>query len=134
MTDIQTETEPLRQSGISAASERARSSDHPDCSSRNHTNMAEGVPSPSFSDCSSQNHTNMTEEELHQYYKFYRDWVQGNLDGGYITGTTLYNEDTWMQLYTSFGKQKYRVLNEQEHYEFLGWKLDGRYVNKITVR
>ena len=64
MTDIQTETEPLRQSGISAASERARSSDHPDCSSRNHTNMAEGVPSPSFSDCSSQNHTNMTAEEL----------------------------------------------------------------------
>ena len=64
MTDIQTETEPLRQSGISAASERARSSDHPDCSSRNHTNMAEGVPSPSFSDYSSQNHTNMTAEEL----------------------------------------------------------------------
>ena len=64
MTDIQTETEHLRQSGISAASERARSSDHPDCSSRNHTNMAEGAASPSLSDCSSRNHSNMAEEEL----------------------------------------------------------------------
>jgi len=61
----------------------------------------------------------MTEAELHQYYLFYRDWVQGNIDGGYITGTTLLGEAGWRNQYVS--PQKYRAPYEGEHYEFLGW-------------
>ncbi|MCR5664856.1 MAG: hypothetical protein K6G17_08320 [Oscillospiraceae bacterium] len=61
----------------------------------------------------------VTEDEIHQYYKFYRDWVQGNLDGGYITGTQILDEETWR--YTYVGTQKYRAKYANEHYEFLGW-------------
>ena len=61
----------------------------------------------------------MTEDELHAYYLFYRGWTQGNLDGGYITGTTVLDEDTWRQVYVS--TQKYRIIGDNEHWTFLGW-------------
>ncbi|SDL94754.1 LPXTG-motif cell wall anchor domain-containing protein/Listeria/Bacterioides repeat-containing protein [Sarcina sp. DSM 11001] len=73
------------------------------------------------SDC--RNALYMTEEEVHQYYLFYRDWTQANIDGGYITGVTVLDEDTWRALYVS--KEKYRTLHEGEHYVFLGWYKDG---------
>lgn len=53
----------------------------------------------------------LTESELHDYYLYYKSF----------TGSSALDEDTWQQYYTSYGKQKYRVTNNQEHYVFLGW-------------
>ncbi|MBQ7603978.1 MAG: InlB B-repeat-containing protein [Clostridia bacterium] len=72
----------------------------------------------------------LTEEELHQYYLFYKDWVNGNLIGGYISGTIVLDEETWKETYlaknSSGGYQKYRRTIGSEHFTFLGWyKLDS---------
>ena len=72
-----------------------------------------GLPS----DC--RNALYVTESEIEQYYNFYRDWTQGNIDGGYITGTTVLDFDTWKSLYVS--TQKYRGCSDAETYTFLGW-------------
>ena len=72
-----------------------------------------GLPS----DC--RNAIYVTEDEIEQYYNFYRDWTQGNIDGGYITGTTVLDFGTWKSLYVS--TQKYRGCSEAETYTFLGW-------------
>lgn len=66
----------------------------------------------------------MTESELHDYYLFYKNWVHANLVGGYITGTTILDEETWRETYVS--PQKYRHTIGSESYTFLGWyKLDA---------
>ncbi|MBQ7144705.1 MAG: InlB B-repeat-containing protein [Oscillospiraceae bacterium] len=66
----------------------------------------------------------LTESELHEYYLFYKNWVEANLVGGYITGTTVLDEETWRETYVS--KQKYRHTLGSESYTFLGWyKLDA---------
>ena len=49
----------------------------------------------------------MTEAELHDYYLFYRDWQNGNIQGGYIIGDiTVLGEAAWKDKYVS--AQKYR--------------------------
>ncbi|MCR5135641.1 MAG: DUF5979 domain-containing protein [Oscillospiraceae bacterium] len=58
-------------------------------------------------------------DELYRYWQFYHDWTQANLDGGYITGTTVMDYDIWRQIYVS--PQKYRAPNTSEHWTFLGW-------------
>lgn len=67
----------------------------------------------------------ITEDQVDQYYNFYRDWVQGNLDGGYITGTILLGKEQWKDTYltksATGGFQKYRKLYSNETYTFLGW-------------
>ena len=66
----------------------------------------------------------LTESELHEYYLFYKDWVNANLVGGYIHGTTILDEEAWRETYVS--KQKYRHTIGTEKYTFLGWyKLDS---------
>ena len=72
-----------------------------------------GLPS----DC--RNALYMTESELHQYWEFYHDWTDGNIQGGYITGTTLLDYDTWKATYVS--GTKYRAINSNESWTFLGW-------------
>lgn len=72
-----------------------------------------GLPS----DC--RNALYVTGSELLQYYQFYRDWTKGNIEGGYITGTTVLDYDTWRALYVS--AQKYRICNGNETWTFLGW-------------
>ena len=65
----------------------------------------------------------LTESELHEYYLFYANWVKANLIGGYISGTTVLDEETWRATYVS--TQKYRHTIGSENYTFLGWyKLD----------
>ena len=62
----------------------------------------------------------LTEDELHQYYLFYRDWTQGNVDGGYITGgVTILEEAAWRHEYVS--ETRYRHTYPGEHYELVGW-------------
>ena len=61
----------------------------------------------------------MTESEIDEYYDFYYDWVNGNLQGGYISGTTVYGRSAWKQIYVS--AQKYRKAYPGETYKFLGW-------------
>ena len=67
----------------------------------------------------------ITEAQVDEYYNFYRDWVQGNLDGGYITGTVLLGKQQWMDAYLAKDAggsfQKYRRLYATETYTFLGW-------------
>lgn len=82
-----------------------------------HGTDGSGLPS----DC--RNALYVTESQLETYYNFYRDWTQANIDGGYITGTTVLDYGTWKSLYVS--SQKYRTLNSTESWTFLGWYKDG---------
>lgn len=76
-----------------------------------------GIPS------ANRNALYLTEEELHQYYLFYYDWMDGNIIGNHITGAVILDEETWRETYVS--KQKYRHTIGSEHYTFIGWyKLD----------
>lgn len=61
----------------------------------------------------------VTESEIEEYYDFYRDWTQKNIDEGKIVGTTVLDFNTWKTLYVS--KQKYRELSSNESYSFAGW-------------
>ncbi len=61
----------------------------------------------------------ITEEEVDEYYEFYADWTQANLDGGYITETTVLGKSAWKNLYLS--ETKYRKAYSGEDHELLGW-------------
>ncbi len=67
----------------------------------------------------------ITEPEIDEYYNFYYDWTTANVEGGYITGTTVLGKEAWKSIYVS--SQKYREKYPGENYQFLGWyKLDSQ--------
>ncbi len=66
----------------------------------------------------------LKEEELEDYYELYKEVINYSLsvDPEANTGMTLLDYDTWKSLYVS--SEKYRPLNSNESWTFLGWYKD----------